>query len=182
MPLKITTFFILLFATGCNNCNRLFEYSYFENGTIEEKYEICNGERNGFYIAYYQNRNVRAEGMFRNNSFHKCWSYYYESGNLQSKQYYGNGKLININVWDEEGNQVVFDGDGMAISYYSENKPSSKIGWKNNLLHGENITWYESGSVASMVFYKGGVPCGIWFFYNEDGTLIRTEEQELNCD
>jgi antitoxin component YwqK of YwqJK toxin-antitoxin module len=73
----------------------------------------------------------------------------------------------------------IYKGDlrnGVFRKYY----PSSDLlvyeeSYKDNLPDGSFTWWYRNRQVESKRYFKNGVPTGEWFFYDENGRLIKHE-------
>lgn len=179
---NIAFYIWILLQMGCSNCDKEIKYKYYNDGFILKKYEVCNGKRNGTSIGYYKNGQMAGTGSFKDDKFNGLWTYYYKSGKIKSKQLFENGKLLTLDIWNQKGEHVIVDGNGISTIYCPNGKPMFKVSYKNNELHGENITWDENGKIESIIYYNEGEPCGVWSFYKEDGTLLRVEDSGIKCE
>ncbi len=149
--------------------------SYYEDGSIMEESTVLNGLKNGPYKYYYENGQIWAEGEFRKEKMNGKWLHYYEEGNIQSIIKYKNGKLKNIDAWDQNSIQVVKNGTGTAIWKYPDNTNRSQVSYKNSKAHGQWIMWHENGKKFSEYNYKNGRFDGECKTWNMDGSLKRLE-------
>lgn len=148
----------------------------YSNGQIKEAIPYKGDQIHGEYLAYYESGQIRAKGLYEDGKMAGIWKYWYENGSQMSEGTYKNNQLINLQAWDNGGDQTIIDCNGTAILRYPDGRPMSQVSYKNCLMHGEWITWFEDGQVESEFYYDEGVPAGIWKFWNPDGTLQKVEK------
>jgi len=151
---------------------------YYTNGQLKESTEYRGDLPHGYFKAYYESGDLRASGSFEEGIMVGTWKYWYKDGTQMSEGVYKDGQLTNMQAWDKVGNQTIKDCNGTAILYYPTGVPMSQVSYKNCLMDGKWITWFEDGNVESEFYYDAGIPTGIWKFWNPDGTLQKAEKHD----
>lgn len=116
------------------NRHGYFTY-YYENGNVESRGEYTNNLKTGIWQYYYKNRNsqlmtsktfvqgkkngeinsyfyddkIDYKGYYLNDELDGEWYYYFKNGKISSHETYQNGKLIDFEFFDEEGNKLKTD-------------------------------------------------------------------------
>ena len=147
--------------------------NYYENGNVYDSVAYLNGRINGEYLAryedgkiyqignykldkedglweiYYKNGQLWSKGEMKDNEYHGDWTFYFENGVVREEAYYeSTDKKIIKNYWEEDGNQIIKDGNGYYSEYFEDNK-----------------VVFLSGEI------KNGKRTGIWKTYFSDGKL-----------
>lgn len=171
-------FFLTLIFFVCSSCHKeIPQTKYFPNGNVEEQYYMRNGLLSGSYKIFYEDGTLRGEGQFRKGQPVGIWNNYYPSGEIMTiEKHNRKGELISLDGWNQNGIQVIKDGTGTIIQYYPDGSIKSVASYKNCLFDKSNEYWYPSGVKAHEFYYQNGKPVGKWHYWNEDGTLYKTEE------
>lgn len=167
--------FLFSFFAGCSE--KTVVENKFPSGSTKERYSLCKKMFHGEYKAYYDNGQLRAEGEYTKNIMVGEWRYYYPNGKLLSVQKFNNGKLVNIDAWDENSIQLMKAGTGTFELFYPTGEKMSKVTYKSCLQDGTWLSWFENGLIASEIHYNEGTPTGIWKFWDEKGNLIQTVDK-----
>lgn len=170
-------FFITLLFTSCHQAEE--KVNYYPNGQIKEICSYRNGILDGKQVYYYETGVLYGEGRTRNNEMIGEWRYYYPNGEIMTiEKHNRHGKLLSIDSWDQNGNQVIVNGTGTLVIYYPDGSIKQTTTYKNCHFEGANEGWYPNGVKEHEFFYKDGKPCGIWNFWDENGELEKTENHE----
>jgi antitoxin component YwqK of YwqJK toxin-antitoxin module len=168
------TILIMLLFISCSKHTVVKEY--FDNGFLEEVYQIKGKKYDGVYLSFYKNGMLRADGQYHNNEMNGKWFYYYLNGQILAKQIFNKGNLLEINAWNKDGTQILDNGTGIIILYYSDGDTMSLFNYQDNVKHGVGFTWYDNGRKATEFHYKNGKPTGIWYHWDNQGELIEKEK------
>lgn len=137
-----------------------FKY-YYLSGRVKARITYVSGVAVSYTTVYHDLPGdiPLAEGKFIDKLKDSVWSYYGPTGRISSKETYSLGKL-----------------NGQKIIYYiSENvldrsqKVAQILNYKNDLLDGESIEYFDNGLVRSQVNYVGGLKSGIVITNNPNG-------------
>ncbi|CAN5250946.1 hypothetical protein BH23BAC1_BH23BAC1_44260 [soil metagenome] len=165
----VDTYVQMIWNNG--NPNVVFEYfnnertqykkkKYFENGilALSEDYEqhVLNGKISTFYIDGKKQLEVNYQNGLRNG---KALNWY-ESGSLKEEAEYDKGKLISFE------------------KFYENGQSQGKVSIEDGALNGESIYFYENGSVYRKGYWKNELKHGNWMTYDENSNLEYTEVYE----
>lgn len=150
-------------------------------------------------IHYYENGQKRLEGEF-NKEGEKTgkWTFYFSSGEVFANADFTNTEIgTNWEVFDVTKKQIVSKTDKLISLHFAEDKGlcdikvkkadgeifykffedftiCQKINTKGNILQGESLSFYESGQINSIHYYKDGMQDSIYQVFTKDGnTLIK---------
>lgn len=88
------------------------QYDYYDNGALQEKREMLNGQRDGLTTSYYPNGLMARQGEYRNDKKHGPWLYLDGTKNADGKQ------LVTVAISYNMGTPVlkmnIFEGAGDA--------------------------------------------------------------------
>lgn len=74
------------------------------------------------------------------------------------------------------GRYVEGKRDGTWVSYFETGIKNSENEYRLGEKHGKSAVWYESGELYYIGYYENNEKKGIWKFYDENGTLVTTQE------
>jgi len=125
--------------------------TYYPDSKIKTSYNYLNGKKHGLCIDYYHNGNIEFE-------------YTYKNGlkNGEYRLYRINGEIF------ESGTLVDNRKHGLIRIYDSERY--ALINYKNDLLHGESITYFNNGQIHIKCDYKNG---------QQDRCVVYSESRNL---
>lgn len=161
-----------------NSCNENHECkTYYPNKTVKEIYfENSSHQYNGLYKSFYLNGKIKLMGVSLKNTTIGTWYSYYSNGRINTQILYDNhGHVLSANGWNKKGVLTLKDGTGVGEMYYDNEQIMTKSNYKNNKLHGKTETWHENGKRNTITCYQNGEACGTWYIWDQNGTLIRTE-------
>lgn len=158
-----------------------WEYFY-ESGQKSMEGSINGKSREGEWIMYYENGNVKETGSYRNNQRTGLWKSFYEDGVLKSEadyqddygrctEYYHSGKVYGEGP--KSGSRQVGHW-----RYFSETDGTLQTegDYEAGRKHGQWVTYFPTGNVASRGHYIEGEPEGKWEYLFEDGSISSTGE------
>lgn len=91
---------------------------WYEDGTLSQIGTLEQGKKVGPWETYFPNGNLSSEGTMADDNPMGNWKYFYENGNLNSElKFLGGDKSLIMNYWDQQGKQVVVDGNGYLKTY-----------------------------------------------------------------
>lgn len=160
-----------------------------EEGLIEE------GLPSGVWIEYFKTGEKKAEINYaRGQKEGECvfWS---KDGNKTQEKRCTKNFCHYWNYWDEDGNQMIKEGDGYLILYYTNGNKNAEGPIKNGKKFGDWSEWFENGQIRLTCKYKesndyfnppiiaincwdslgnqiGKDGTGCFMFYNEENQLI----------
>ena len=132
--------------------------SFHENGNTKITYKLINGNIEGLWKSFNENGSREQEVNFTNGV---------RVGLL--RDFYENNKLNFIQKYNEKGQKYYeesFSEDGQITNVWN---------YKNEEIHGENLSYYSSGSLKSKIIFANGIRNGITFEYFEDGKIMSDE-------
>jgi len=86
------------------------------------------------------------------------------------KDYYPNGQIRMLGELNNDGRK-----EGTWTSYFENGKKNSESVFKDGINNGYSMVWYPSGNVRYFGDYLNGNRSGGWTFYDEEGTVTKTE-------
>lgn len=141
-----------------------FTYFY-QSGKV--KAVVKHDEKTGRSAAnmYHENGVLMARGIYKNQLKDSVWEYYGPSGRLSKRETYKNDKL-----------------NGKTTIYYVPENPEDKrqlpakeTNYVNDVVEGEVIEYFESGTIKSKVTYVKGAKEGILIINHPNGTKMILE-------
>jgi antitoxin component YwqK of YwqJK toxin-antitoxin module len=161
------------------------------HGNISAKGNFENGFPTGKWIFYYSNGNKKSEGEFAKGKF--------ELGCAGSNNFVSasikNGKW---DFWLEDGTKKIscnFNCDefglerlnGMYTEWFSNGNKKCEGNFRNSCKNKKWTFWYGNGNKKREEFYKYEdcgledyasyeCPCATWTYYNENGSILKTEK------
>jgi len=141
-----------------------YHKEYYSNGSIKEECHFLRGLKHGICISYNIFGNKQYEGKYYKNFMEGEWIFYNESGQIRS----------NVNFIKSTKN-------GKSLEYFDNGSVKEVEYFKNGLLEGENIEYYETGEIKAKRYYHKDKACGIWYWYNKNGTIEKQKEMNNNC-
>jgi antitoxin component YwqK of YwqJK toxin-antitoxin module len=134
---------------------------YYLSGKVKAKVTYVLGTNVSYTSIYHDLPGdiLLAEGKFVDKLKDSVWSYYGPTGRISSKETYALGKL--------NGQKIVY--------YISENvndksrKVAQVMNYKNDLLEGESVEYFDNGIVRSQMNYIDGLKSGIIITNNPNG-------------
>ena len=138
----------------------IFTY-YYMSGKVKARVTYFSGSNKSYTTVYHDLPGdiPLAEGKFINKLKDSTWSYYGPTGRISSQETYALGKL--------HGQKIVY--------YISENvhdktrKVAQVMNYKNDLLDGESIEYFDNGVIRSQMNYIDGLKNGIVITNNPNG-------------
>ncbi len=116
-------------------------------------------------VMYHENGVLMSKGIYRNQQKDSVWVYYGPSGKLSTKETYLNGKL-----------------NGVQTIYYVFADPNDKrlvvlrtTNYKNGVMDGECIEYFDSGIVKFKINYVNGKKEGVVVTNHVNGKPMMTE-------
>lgn len=134
---------------------------WYENGNLESKYFLKNDQYEGAFEKYnvfgdlvklehykdgvlhgemkqwYDSGSLFVEGAYKEGMFDGKWIIYYENGSVGSMATYK-------------------DGAGVQIGYSYDGLMLTKIHYRDNVKHGEEIRYDRKGDVAEILIWENG--------------------------
>lgn len=112
---------------------------YYENGQLECRYEVKNGERHGLYEGWYENGQIMSRGAYKNGESHgliTCWD---DNGTISITQPYKNGKMNGVGrTFHENGNlwmlHVCKDDELLSEECWHSN--GTRLNWRQTYKNG----------------------------------------------
>jgi antitoxin component YwqK of YwqJK toxin-antitoxin module len=147
-------------------------YYYYTESTFNQTTDYEQA-RKGYIIVIKTLKNGKPIGMqtYLDGFGDTLFVDYYDINNLDSLHisYYGNKQ---IKFYHEFKNGKKY---GVSKSFYQNGNIQQEKYWQDGYLHGEEINNYENGQLKSKGNNKNGIKSGLWFYFNEQGDTIKTE-------
>lgn len=110
---------------------------YYLGGTLAEEKNYKNGELHGEYKVYWENGAKKIAGSYSNGLYQGEWEYFNEQG---------------IRVGEASFNK----GSGKMTGYHRSGRISREVNYNENLKHGLEKVWNESGEITEELYYEYG--------------------------
>lgn len=91
---------------------------YYENGNKFKEINYRMGIENGIWRMWYENGNLYIEDTMDNGKSNGLWREYYENGKIKEIGEYIEDNYTPKDFWDEEGNQLLKNGNGKKIEKF----------------------------------------------------------------
>ncbi|MEQ8471386.1 MAG: DUF4375 domain-containing protein [Marinoscillum sp.] len=175
-----------------------FLKTYFENGQIKSWNEFSDGEQMGEQKEWYENGNQKKVVAIDAKTSNVREQLYYDNGQLEEEYYsdknsqrigkwlkfwkdgskkleaeFKGGMVYFQNYWNEEGDQLLIDGNGLYINEYSifeGQLQRDEQEYKNYKRDGKQWS-YTNGILTLYQEMKDGKEHGITRVYDDDGNL-----------
>ncbi len=128
--------------------------------------KVVNGD--GEYIEYYSDGKKMLSGDVTGGYKVGKWKKWNPQNQLIEEFVYNDGALNFINIWSDDGSQLIKDGNGNYV-LYSQEICVVKGSYKNGLRDGEWNFYYNSGARESVMIYKEGEAHGTFESWFESG-------------
>ena len=147
--------------------------TYFENGRLKSSCTFHNGKKNGEEVKFIQEKKF---GLYDDVYFieYKTTKRFYNDGLLDGLEtgFYPNGRIKYTQKWRKN---IL---NGIKRIYYSfEDKDvlREQYSFKNGLIDGEFLTFYETGQVESRSYYTSGIKDSKIYKYYKNGNIKSIE-------
>jgi hypothetical protein len=87
------------------------EYVYFESGMKESEVDYRSGKVNGWARIWYESGQLFLEATYKDSKMHGVRRAYHKNGQIFCKAKFEQGRLVERENWDEEGNEIYLDMD-----------------------------------------------------------------------
>lgn len=141
---------------------------WYPNKTKSQECNYLRDKLNGSWKVWYEDGSLQEEGAFKENMKVGNWKIWYPDGSINEELKYENDTVTIINIWDENGNHQVKNGDGIIYSYYENKNLSRKGSIKNGKPAGIWVSYYEDGSKLDEIEFKNNNPTYI-SYWDEQG-------------
>lgn len=136
----------------------IFTY-YYVSSKIKAVITYSSNSERAFAEYFHENGQQMSRGVFINMKKDSIWLNYTVDGKLTSSESYKDHQL-----------------DGKKVVYYLTNKDDKQQRcsftciYKQGVLHGEFVKYFESGALMEKGMYVGGKKEGVWDHYYPGGT------------
>lgn len=127
------------------------QFSYYDNGQVEQEYIFTNGKPTGKWILYSR------DGKIKNITYYQ--------GNKTKSEDYIDGKLVH----------VLKSKNNLSVSsrkFFLDGKIKEAIDYKKGKKHGTEKMYYKNGILKKIQHYKNGTMHGAFKFFYEDGNIM----------
>jgi antitoxin component YwqK of YwqJK toxin-antitoxin module len=91
---------------------------YYPDGKKNKEINYKVGIENGIWLMWHENGNLYIEQSKINGKTNGLWKEYYENGKIKEIGEYIEGVYTPKDFWDEEGNQLLKNGNGKKIEKF----------------------------------------------------------------
>ena len=91
---------------------------YYPNGKKDKEINYKLGIENGIWLMWHENGNLFIEQSKVNGKTNGLWKEYYENGKIKEIGEYIEYSYFPKDFWDEEGNQLLKNGNGKKIEKF----------------------------------------------------------------
>lgn len=176
------------------------EENLYENGQLRFRKDYKDGQPSGLWKFFYENGNTFAEADFSKNEFGDGWHFYNPDGSTIADtkdsirivemntdrspmtivvgankyqqteyQFYSNYKMR------QSGGLNEGQRDGKWSAWFENGKLQSECSYVFGKAHGQQTVYYDNGNPRYKGSYSNGLRTGQWQFFDEDGTLLNTQ-------
>jgi len=127
--------------------NRNGQHIYFyDDGAIKATGQVKQGHQFGIWTTHFPTGEKKAEGPY-NSSGRKegNWFLWNQQGNKIEEQKCTNNYCETWNQWDEDGQQIITEGNGFLTNYYSNGQKESAGNLKQRKKTGDWKYWFRNG-------------------------------------
>ena len=164
---------------------------YYPDGSIDFSEFYLDGKKDGMWESFQRNGKYYSKEYYSLDKNIKTSIGFYESGDTSYIHYYDDsgkvikgiskhqsGKLASIKTYRLTDSLYMED----EAAYYENGNVRGKFcGYRDNRrrykCQGEQIWYYENGNVKEKNYYERGKEIGTWYYYDETGKLIKTENK-----
>ena len=149
---------------------------YYANGAKRQEGFFKYDRQDSIYAEWYENGKLKVEGEYDMNKTIGKWSYYYLDGRLKSiEEVKGTDNYLwQFYLPDSLHTQIISDGDGELVTYYTTGKVKEWYNYKEGLKNGlfEELSIYGYPTLTGG--FKDGEKQGTWeyFYYTGDKEKI----------
>ena len=162
------------------------------------RYDYEDGIETGIMEEYYENGNLEFRKQMREGEIHGMWEQYYDNGQLEFKGIYFEAedqRFIATKNWKDLLKKITFYDkvwdlirktvgipkyrkepyDGYWVSYYENGQIKSKRYYKDRRRVNVWKSYYLNGKIKSEERYQNGFEDGNWYWYDSNGQLEKKE-------
>lgn len=122
------------------------------------------GRRHGPWERRHPSGALAAQGEFARGLRHGVFTTWFPSGQLEARTVYVEGR--------EHGVQEL---------WYASGQKKAETEVRGGRAEGRQTLWYESGQKQAEGGYRAGERHGTWFWYAEDGRIVRTADYDAGA-
>jgi antitoxin component YwqK of YwqJK toxin-antitoxin module len=162
---------------------------YDDDGNLQAKVTLKNGEMNGPMIVYHPNGNVKSKYTISNSEKEGFATDYYESGVKESEYYYKKGNIDGvIKIYHENGklqevsNMLNAKRNGIVKLFNEDGTLSSEYTYLNDKKNGP-FKEYENGKIINTGNMIDDMKDGLFITYDENQNIVSKaiyKEDKLN--
>lgn len=168
------------FSGTCETCHR--------NGILERRVNFVSGLTNGIDTTTYESGCLMVIRSHVQGVENGEWIYFNDSTGVPAwKKTYVMGELHGPQItYSLRGDTAKYETyvhgilHGQKISYYKGQR-SKVASYKNGLLEGPFLVYNKQGKIIEELSYTEGKKNGVQRYYYDDGTLLRTENWDMDA-
>lgn len=141
---------------------------FYADGVIQMKGAYKEGRRDGIFLYYSHHNTYTSAGRYADNRSVGKWQTFHNNGRLKMETVYGNGVFYK-NAWDSAGVQVISNGSGEVVEYYSNGAKKIEGKYQAGNKQGFWTGWHRNGTIHFREEFR-------------DGRLIYGKSRTLNGD
>ncbi len=151
---------------------------YYMSGAIQMKGEYEKDLRNGVFLYYSEDSLYESAGRYSEGFKVGKWEYFHDNGKIMSEVRYQNRSYM-INWWNEDGDQMVYSGDGRIETYHSNGVLKLFENYHEGRLDSITYGYYSNGELHFKEFFDDGILVEGYSFdllgnrFNYDGSVQR---------
>ena len=159
--------------------------TFFEgSGSLNEKIERRNDQRNGQYQEYDKNGQLLVNATYKDNMLNGAKTYFYANGKPMLNLTYYKGVLNGeATSFDEQGNKLIsmkFANnlpDGAQTAYYPNGKVKFSKNYKNGVWNGKTYKEYDEKGLLEYEVKDSGYEIS-YLKNNGSGNMIKMSDKE----
>jgi len=182
---------------------------FWENGNLQSISNWKMGKESGESIIYHENGNIDEKHFIKNGQIHGRIEQFYSDGTKRfwtnswygitkdtSKYFYKNGKLKNLTIVSLDTITKISIGkeyryfpsglikaeseiknnlpDGIKISYHENGNIREWMEIRQNKINGKFISYFKSGEKKREAIAKNNILVDNVYYYNKNGSILKT--------
>ena len=153
---------------------------YRSDGTRMEEYSFSKKERLHTHIFYDTTELRTRVRHYKDKIPTKIWETYYPKVSKRVVEKYKKGRVSWRAIYFHEKlhckRTFPLNGRGTEKCYYVNGQKSSVAHYLRQVKNGAYLRYHPNGQTELKGRYKYGFPIGKWYYYDQNGKVLRTEE------
>jgi membrane associated rhomboid family serine protease/antitoxin component YwqK of YwqJK toxin-antitoxin module len=129
---------------------------FYRDGKVQMKGVYDHDQRDGIFLYYSDHNSYSSAGRYVADRRVGKWQIFHRNGRLSNEVFYSPRYFLN-NVWDSLGQQLVTNGTGRVVEYYSNGRLKTEGTIFNGQRNGSWKGYYQNGDMHFLEEYNDGI-------------------------